>query len=320
MLNKKERMEKLNDMGVNTGKYFSVDLPNGLKPGAKISLIINENGEPVVVADNYDENTVMNMNNIASQIIEDGYVRNTKLHRRFVMAQMFYMLGYKSWNGREEGYNACLKNHYTYDYTFKMMLDEVKVLSKLEVRDKESFDERSHFFTKEVIVAVMEDYMNKLKSHVGGMRDYKCKGIPYKKIKGENIFNADLHKRLYAPLNNEINYVKYARNYTDIYIRLNKFMSKMVKLPYNTPKSKDWIDAFKGEGAYYTMKNLIMFHDCCVKVGKYDVRYGMNGMDVLKCKLDEYQGEGWRMFAMMKKLISDNGFDFDKRMAEIYNK
>ena len=92
MLNKNERMEKLNGMGINTGKYFSVDLPNGLKPGAKIALVINENGEPVVVADNYDENTVMSKDYVAQQIIEDGYVRNTKLHRRFVMAQMFEIL------------------------------------------------------------------------------------------------------------------------------------------------------------------------------------------------------------------------------------
>lgn len=328
MLNKKERMEKLNGMGVNTGKYFNIDLPNGLKPGAKIALIINENGEPVVVADNYDANTVMNKDYIAQQIITDGYVRNTKLHRRFVMAQMFQALNYTSWNGRESGYNACLKNHYYYDYTFKMMLDEVKVLSKLEVRDKESFDERKHFFTKEVVIAVMEDYMVKLQEHVKGLHEYKCKGVPYKKIKGSNIFTEDLHKKLYAPLYNEINYIKYARNYTDIYNRLKSFMNNMVKLPYNTPKSKVWIDAFKGEGAYYTLKNLVMFHDCAIYTGKYGAfdynkekkLVGIDAVNHLNKKLVEYQNEGWRMFALMKKVISDNGFDFNKRMAEIYSK
>ena len=33
--------------------------------------------------------------------------------------------------------------------------------------------------------------------------------------------------------------------------------------------------------------------------------------------LDEYKGEGWRMFALMKKVIDDNNFDFNKRMAEL---
>jgi len=319
MLNKKERMEKLNGMGINTGKYFNIDLPNGLKPGAKISLIINENGEPVVVADNYDANTVMSRDYIAQQIIEDGYVRNTKLHRRFVMAQMFAMLNYESWTGDEYGYNACLRNRYAYDYTFKMMLDEVKVLSKLETRDKESFEERKHFFTKEVVIAVMEDYMVKLKAHVDGLRDYKCKGIPYKKIKGTNIFTADLYKKLYAPLYNEINYIKYARSYAEIYTRLKKFMNNMVKLPYNTVKSKAWIDAFKGEGAYYTLKNLIRFHGCFIDDNGNELT-GPAANYYLNLMLDEYKGEGWRMFALMKKVIKDNNFNFQKRMEEIYDK
>ena len=317
MFNKNERMAKLNGMGIETGKYFSVDLPNGLKPGAKIALVINENGEPVVVADN---NIAMTENNIANQIIADGYVRNTKLHRRFVMAQMFEMLNYQSWNGHESGYTACLKNRYGYDYTLKMMLEEVKVLSKLEARDKESFDERSTFFTKKVIIAVMEDYMEKLKKHVDNLPNYKCKGVPYKKIKGINIFNDDLYKKLYAPLYNEINYIKYAKNYTDIHIRLQRFVGKMVKLPYNTPKSKEWIDAFKGEGAYYTLKNLVMFHGCGIKVDKFDAKFGAEAMVVLQYKLNEYRGEGWRMFALLKKVISDNGFDFNQRMHEIYGK
>ena len=49
MMNKNERMAKLNNAGINTGKYFSIDLPEGIKPGATISLVINEDGLPVVV-------------------------------------------------------------------------------------------------------------------------------------------------------------------------------------------------------------------------------------------------------------------------------
>ena len=320
MLNKNERMAKLNEMGVETGKYFNIDLPNGLKPGAKISLIINENGEPMVVSDKYDENTVMAPDYIATQIIADGYVRNTKLHRRFVMAQMFQMLNYQSWNGKESGYHACLRNCYGYDYTFKMMLDEVKVLSKLEDRDKETFEERSKFFTKKVISDVMLDYMDKLREYVESLPDKKCKGVPYKKIKGQNIFNEDINKKVYRPLFYQISYVGYARNYKEIYNALKKFVDNMVKLPYKTAKSKVWIDAFKGEGAYYTLKNLVMFHDCGIKAGKFDAKFGTEAMDILNSKLNEYQGEGYRMFALMKKVIADNNFDFDKRMKEIYSK
>lgn len=41
---------------------------------------------------------------------------------------------------------------------------------------------------------------------------------------------------------------------------------------------------------------------------------------VLSANLETYKGEGWRMFGFMKQLISDNDFDFNKRMTEIYGK
>lgn len=323
MMNKNERMNALNNAGVDTSKYFNLNLPNGLKPGSTISLVINENGQPVIVSDNYDANNAMHYDCIANQIIEDGYVRNTKLHRRFVMAQMFKMLNYENkWNG-ESGFHGYLNTCYGYDYTFDMMLEEVKVLSKLEVRDRESFVERSHFFTKEVVYAVMNDYMNKLKIHVDALPEKKCKGIPYKRIKGQNIFVADLQKKLYQPLIWKVNSVRYAKNYGEVYKLLKEFMDNMVRLDWRTAKSKAWIDAFKGEGAYYTLKNLIMFHDCTIFTGPANnITYrrfdGAEAVRYLNRKLDEYQNEGWRMFALMKKVIEDNDFNFKERMEELY--
>lgn len=312
MANRNERMEKLNKAGVDTSKYFNVVLPEGLAPGATISLVINENGQPVIVDNNH-------RNAIAEQIIADGYVRNTKLHRRFVMAQMFYMLNYKSYDGEEIGFHACLRNRYGYDYTFKMMLEEVRVLSKLETRDKGSFKERSHFFTQRVIAMVIDDYMEKLKAYVGTLPVKKCKGVPYKRVKGVDIFVDDLEKKLYKPLMSRGYEVAKAKNYAEMYKALKNFMNNMVKLPYSTPKSKAWIDAYKGEGAYYTLKNLVQFHKCKIVVDHYRMS-GSVAVNYLNEMLYKYNGEGWRMFALMKKVIADNRFDFNERMREIYNK
>ena len=304
MLNKNERMEKLNAKGVNTSKYFTVDMEDG----TKIHLIIDANGNPVKVEDT-----------IANQIITDGYVRNTKLHRRFVMAQMFHGLNYKSWSGRKEGYNEWLKR-FGIKYEFDMMLEEIRVLSKLEARDTETFLERSHFFTKDVIVKTMEDYIEELKKYVNRLETKKCKGVPYKRVKGNNIFVVDLQKKVYSPLERHIHRLKYATNYGEMYRIVKNFMNDMISLPCNSPKSKAWIDAYKGEGAFYTLKNLVMFHGCGIKVDKYNVKYGTDAVAFITDKLDVYQGEGWRMFALMKKVIADNNFDFQARMAEIYNK
>ena len=321
MMNKNERMNKLANAGVDTGKFFNINLPEGLAPGATISLVINENGQPVVVNGN-------NNDAVANQIIEDGYVRNTKLHRRFIMAQTFHMLNYKSHDGKYEGYTDYLNLMYGYDYTFKMMLEEVRVLSKLEVRDKESFEERRHFFTKEVVVDVLCDYVEKLQKYVDSLPTHKCKGVPYKKIKSMNVFVDDLNKKVYQPFRDKIAKVVIAWNYAKIYDALKDFMNDMIKLPYNTPKSKSWVEAFKGEGAYYTLKNLVMFHGCWIWESPYamfDVHNqtnykGVDAVKFIKGKLYEYQGEGYKMLALLKKVIKDNCFDFRERMYEIYNK
>ena len=302
MLNKNERMNKLNAMGINTGKYFTVNLENG----TKVTLIIDENGNPTKVDDV-----------IANGIIEDGYVRNTKLHRRFVMAQMFQGLNYVSWDKKRTGYNEWLKN-FGIKYEFDMMLEEIRVLSKLEERDRETFVERAYFFTKDVIEKTMVDYVQELERYINSLPNKNCKGVPYKRIKGDNIFVVDIDKKVYVPFRNDIHRIKYAGSYNEIYKIVKNFMKKMIPVSYKTPKSKAWIDAYKGEGAFYTLKNLVMFHGCGIEVNGHMV-YGAVAMSVLNKRLNEYKGEGWRMFALMKKVISDNGFDFKARMSEIYN-
>jgi hypothetical protein len=302
MLNKNERMNRLNAMGVNTSKYFTVPLENG----GSVTIIIDENGNPVKVE-----------GAIANQIIEDGYVRNTKLHRRFVMAQMFQGLNFKSYDGKQTGYNEWVKRH-SLKYAFDMMLEEIRVLGKLEERDRDTFVERAHFFTRDVIVKTMEDYVAELMKYIDTLPNKNCKGVPYKRVKSQNIFVVDLDKKVYAPFRSDIHRIKYASNYNELYRIVKSFMNKMIALPYTTPKSKAWIDAYKGEGAFYTLKNLVMFHNCGIKVDGRIV-YGMAAVSVLNKRLNEYQGEGWRMFALMKKVIADNNFDFQNRMSEIYN-
>lgn len=309
------RMETLKVNGVSVGKYFDVQLPGG----GSVRMMLNESGVPVVANDDP----------ILSQIIEDGYVRNTKLHRRWVMAQMFKMLNYQSYNGREHGYDACLRNRYGYMYQFDMMLEEVRVLSKLEDRDMESFNERSHFFTKDVVVTTCKDYLNKLKLDIAAQKPKNCKGVPYKRVKGQNIFVADLDKKVYSPITRKIWAIERVKNYKEMYRELKKFNDNMINLSWNTPKCKVWIDAFKGSGAYFTLKNLVMFHSCKIideqyvgyreprKVTTYAA--GIEATNFIKSKLDEYSGEGWRYMAMLRKCIADNEFSFEQRMKEIYN-
>ena len=302
-----ERMEKLDNAGIDTSKYFNIKLPDGLKPGSTISVIIDENGNPVLNSDT------------ANEIIKNGYVRNTKLYRRFVMAQMFRMLNYRDYKGNYIGYSEYLNRYYSYNYTFNMMKDEISVLYQLEVGDFDTFKERRVYFTKERISAVIDDYVSKLTDYIKTLKTKKCKGVPYKTIRGENVFESDIFKKVINPIIITSNRIKSAENYGQITNIYKGFMrTKFIKLPFDTRKSSVWIDTFKGEGAFYTLKNLIMYHNCFL----YN-KYGRPvfddfAMNILNELADKYKDEGWRLFAFMKKTIEDNNFDFDKRMREVY--
>lgn len=90
-----------------------------------------------------------------------------------------------------------------------------------------------------------------------------------------------------------------------------------IRMPHNTPQSKAWIDAFKGSGAYFTMQNLIRFHNCTVinEAGKRLSK--CQSLAFISAKAEEYKdGEGWRLLAVLKKMLSDNNIDIKKKMAE----
>ena len=319
MSKKKERVEVLNKAGINTGKYFSFKLDEGLKPGASITLVIGDNGLPVMV--NRTESTAVDL--VREEIFANGYVKNTKLHRRWVMAHMFRMLNYVSNDGYDKGYDAALNHWHGFDYQFKVLGDELKTLAKLEQSDYECFLERESFFNKDIVVATCLDYMDKLRIYIDKLKVKHCKGVPYKTIHGNNIFVSDLHRKIYSPLSFQIVSMKSVKTYKDLKAIFDRFMKGYIKLPWDTKKCKVWKDAYKGAGAFYTLKNMIMYHKCYVAnpESKYIISF-MNREDSLKWiqnKRIEYKGEYWRMFALMKKVIEDNNFDFDKRMKELYD-
>lgn len=235
------------------------------------------------------------------------------------MAQMFRMLNYKKpFDGTSDNYNNYLKNMYSYKYTLTMLLDEINVLSKLEISDKESFEERRKFFNYNVVIEVLEDYMIKLSNYIKSLPIKRCKRIPYKTINGKNIFCADIDKKVFLPIREAVNCIRKSNTYHTMYQRLQRFMRVMVKLPHETPKSRMWVDAYKGAGAFYTLKNLIMHHGCVIHTDRNKKMNQSESMAYLNQKLIEYQDDGWRMFALMKKVIVDNNFNFTKRMNEIY--
>ena len=286
-MNKNERFETLRNKGMDTSRYFTLTVNETLPVGTKINIEVDKANNPV-----------------AKQIMEDGYVKNTKLHRRWVAAQYMRMLNYR------DGWHAYLRTFYGYMYQFDMMMQEVFVLSKLEKRDRETFNERKKFFTRAVVVDVLSDYVSDVKKHVNGLAIRHCKGRPYVNIKGfGNVFCDEIDKRVINPIDGMVEVCKRSYTYADLYNSLMALKKVMIKLPYETPKSRTWVDAFQKEGAFYTLKNLVMFHDVELFYNRA-FHEKTASMCVLYAVLDAY--EGYQMNALLKKTIEMNGFDFKK--------
>ncbi len=320
--NRENRVATMQAAGIDIKKYFSINLPEGLKPGSVISLVIDENGNPAITTETENkskkevDSELERYNYIASQI-ENGYVRNSKLHRRWVMAQMFRMLN------SSIGYNEYLKRRYDYKYQFNMLIDELNVLGHLQKEDPEEFKDRLAFFNKNVVVALCYDYYHKLNKRVMGLPEKSCKGRPYKRISGYNIFVSDLNNKLYIPILNSIKNMERCISYDVLSYSLKNFVRDFVNkytLPYDTNKCAEWVDAYKGAGAYYTMMNMVKFHDCFISDNTTEEVYtGMKAVKYLESLNVIHEGYGYRMFAEMKRMIEENHFDFNGRMREIYS-
>lgn len=272
-----KRLQVLEEMGFDTSKY---------------NLEINGNQ--------------IEITGIAYQVVEDKQIDNKKLFRRWITAQTFKMIYEPTYNyttrQREVGWDNYLRNRYDYKYQFTMMLDEIKTLVKLQARDKEDFEERSNFFNKEVVVATCKHYLRQLNKYVENNWNSKTDTV---KLSKYGVVGAEEYVAIVASLMDIIKDMEECREYSELYTYLKKFINKMNKVPTDTPKCPEWKTAFKGSGAYYSLRNLILFHRCILK----GCANKQESIAKLESCLNTYKGEYWRFHYMLLETIEFNNFN-----------
>ena len=309
------RLEALKAAGVDVSKYF---------PLGDDQLIKIENGAAVPV--DMDDATI---DEVGKQIVEGGYVSNWKLFRRWVMSQMFHMLRDMDKNGRT--FNDVLQ-HKGYEYQWRMLENELYAQMKMAAHgDHENAGARNRWFGGFVAADMAYDYIKKLRKYVDNNLIYKvkkdahgnvkktykhtCKGNPYVRLQNDDIFVADLEKKVYATLGNLARKMYDSNTYKEVYDAVHEFNKKRKHLAWDTKQADAFITAYKGSGSYYTMRNLIMFHGArFMKNGRK-----MSETDSLKeleSKANLYDEEGWRMLGVLKQLIKDNNISVQGKILE----
>lgn len=294
-----ERIEALRAAGVDVSNLFSMTGANGGD-----FIVRNDDGEISILPED---------DPIFSLIISQGTVPNGKLFRRWVMAQMFRMLSYE----KHVSVTQQIRNK-GYNYMWKQMEDELCAQTKmLQHDDLTNFSDRNHWFNQKVLVRMLEDYRRQLRLYITyNVKTKRCKGIPYKHIFGEDIFVSDIDRKVFAPIDELISVARRCTQTTVLYSIVYKF--NRIRKPYgwNPTQCAEWLDAYKGSGAFFTMQNMIRFHGCKItddsgKILSKDTSYAF-----LEFKSKEYEGEGWRMIGLLRKFLKDNDIDINKKRAE----
>lgn len=255
---------------------------------------------------------------IFTAIRKSGTVPNRRLFRRWVMAQVFHMLTVKDYGSKHPmGFTKAL-NAKGYKYSWNMVVEELRVQSKLYNNDMENYLERNRWFDKDVVVEMAEDYINELQFVIEKLPHKRCKSVPYIHLQTKNIFLDDINKKVIVPLMMVMAKINKASTPLTLY-RAAAAFSKLVRETYcyhNFPQSKAFKDAYKGAGAFFTMKNLIMFHDCTFP--RMDCEKSLNYLNYLALHNKECI-EGWKLFGIMKEFLADNKINIAAKQAEWRN-
>lgn len=298
-----KRGEALQAAGIDTSKYFSINLPTG---GTQM-MKMGDDGKAVPVTSD---------DPVIQSIMAAGTVPNRSLFRRWVMSQVFHGLMYESrYSG--DGFMAWLKMH-GYKYQWEMLLEELRVQAKLYGKDMENFAARNRWFNRELCVKMAEDYIKQLRDDAKNRPQHKCKGVPYVRYDFKDYFLSDIEKKLVEPMKQQLYEVKIAKTPQLLYEAVCRFChSAHLKVAFAFNQCAAWKDAYKGMGAYATMQNLLRFHGCTFPKDNDFYKRGVDGLVLLEQAAQTYEdGDGWRLFGLMKQMLDENGIDIKAKMKE----
>ena len=284
---------KVNNKNMNINKVWNI---YGEIPAGKyyISLENETTKYPVKITPLSDEKPEgMNVNidkpdEIEQKILDDGYIVNNNLHRRWIMAQMFRH--YKENDGKTCGFDHHFVTGTRYKYAWETAMNEIKALRHLH---GDELKKRERFFNMDVVKEMAKELEERTKQNYW-----------YEK----NEFLSIL-KEVYK-----------AKNYFEMYKALKKLVGTYAMQSISHPKPKAWKNAFKGAGAYYTMDNMIKFHNCRWRNEYGNMMSLKESLNELEKAVDRNRNTYYKLYAIMCNFIEYNHFDFDKRMKEIYDK
>lgn len=273
-----EKLKKLEAAGVDTSSLFAMK-------GNDTNLFKLTDREFEVMEDN---------DPIFQQIMQEGVVPNRRLFRRWIMGQTFRRIAQ---NQTPDSYVLQRGSK----WLWKVIVREFKTQMKLSHNDTELFCERNRFFNAETLLSVACDHLGMLRL-IAGVKIKPSKAFPDKNSLIELIeLSCETLAKDRSP--EQVYFVaqKLERAFSHIHFTSN------MRFKY---ANKYFVDAFIAAGSFYTMQNLILFHDCVFFTDSKTPMTKISSMIYLN------QIEYSDLIKEMERLMRENNIDVEAKMAE----
>lgn len=248
------------------------------------------------------------------KVFEDGHIFNPYIDRRWLPAQYLRLLS----NYKGSRYKA-IKNSYNLNYQIDWLKKEVEKLAYLQKVDQAAFEERSQFLTPgDVIQIVAEIFKVSDKLFNYATRNH----LSSLKIKSKTFFLGNIYYKCnektgkvteYFETSDELKFIKESQknlinkltmagwsNATP-YKKMSELLNSYNFIKFNLTQkpTATFIDKFMAQGAYYTLRNLVMFEGAVFK-GKT----GKTAIDKLMSLPNDTGYKGYKINAALVECLN----------------
>ena len=240
----------------------------------------------------------MNIQKIINAIENSGYLNVNGVVRRWIPSQCLNMIF------SEEGFHQQLKNR-KYNYSWKVLIDELKIQRKLYLKqDFSELSDRQRWYDAELAYKMAEHYIQLLK---------------VRQLLYENSKEVIPFQTLINILTKASNNIQKANNCEELYKTVIEFNRKRPKLLFSSKPLQmcpEFINAYKAAGAYYTIKDLIMFENCHFPNATTE-----ESLNILENKVKTYSPiyeNGYKLLGLLKEFLKINNFNYETTLQKWY--
>lgn len=278
---------------------------------------------------------------IFKDIDDDGYLKVDGVIRQWIPAQVLNNL--RGELGRDADHPLTFHEHLTqrsYRYAWKVLADELwRQCAMLHQGDDEAFADRNRFFNIDLAVNMACDYISGLEQHWEELKVCRHAGREYKKLKvsginnGKGIHCDEFVCKVTNVLSCLVSDMERADTFRDQYDVVMEFYAWVKRIHWKPAKmNRGFVNVYKASGAYYTLKDLIMYEGVKLKVkgngsiaafshwgkwvGDVDREESLALLEEYVNGISDIYDYGYLVMGLLKDVIRYNEFDIKNTLID----